>query len=279
MYALLAALLALSQSLPSSVDTLFVQVAPALRPLGEAVRTLDQDRAVVLLHGLSIHPLNHKCIARAELHIWQKPGSLLVKQLAHDADVYAFAYAQNAPVEYVADTPLLANCIQRLRQLGYRSIVLVGYSAGGLIARQFVEDVPDSGVTKVIQVDAPNGGSSWAELRAIFPFQEDFLYSLSKEARLVVNRSRTDKKIPAGVEFACVVGTGGVGGDGLVLARCQWTEDLKRQGIPAYPVHTTHWQVVRIRPGVSLIAELVQKPQPRWAPAQVTAAHWLILGK
>ena len=43
---------------------------------------------------------------------------------------------------------------------------LVGYSAGALIARYFVEDSPDYGVTKVIQVCAPNGGSGWGKLTA-----------------------------------------------------------------------------------------------------------------
>ena len=47
------------------------------------------------------------------------------------------------------------------------------------------------------------------------------------------SEARRDRRIPEGVQFACVVGTGTRGGDGLVARESQWPEDLQRQGIPA----------------------------------------------
>ena len=135
-------------------QTFFVQVAPAPRTADEIARSAGQDRAVVLLHGLWVHPFNQHNVGKAFLHAWQKPGSLMVKRLAQNADVYSFGYAQDVAVEDIAAGPGLDQCVKRLRELGYQSIVLVGHSAGGLIARQYVEDNPDSGVTKVIQLCA-----------------------------------------------------------------------------------------------------------------------------
>jgi len=225
-----------------------------------------------------LHPFSHRNLSKAVLHEWQKPGSLLVKRLARDSDVFAFCYAQDAPVDDIAAGPGMAQCVQRLRELGYPSIVLVGYSAGGLIARQYIEDTPNCGVTKVIQVCAPNGGSSWAEWRAVLPTQSAFLYSLTKEARNVILRGRADRKIPENIQFACIVGTGTGKGDGLVLCRCAWTEDLQQQGIPAYSVATTHWQMPRIRPGAEMIANLVAQEQPRLNHFAIAVLRQQLLG-
>jgi pimeloyl-ACP methyl ester carboxylesterase len=259
-------------------QTYFAQVAPAFRAPELALRSPNQHRAVLLIHGLSLHPFSRRNVSKAVLHEWQKPGSLLVKRLARDSDVYAFAYAEDVSVDDIAAGPGIAECVCRLRELGYPCIVLVGYSAGGLIARQFVEDNPHCGVSKVIQVCAPNGGSSWAEVRAVMPIQSAFLYSLTKEARKVALRGRADRRIPADIQFACIVGTGAGAGDGLVLCRSAWTEDLQQQGIPAYRVATTHWQMPRIRPGVEMIANLAAQDQPRWNHLAVAAVRLQLLG-
>jgi pimeloyl-ACP methyl ester carboxylesterase len=258
-------------------DSQFVQVAPVFRDGSIAARSPGQERAVVLLHGLYLHPFNKANVTRPTLHSWQKPGSLLVKRLAEEADVYAFAYAQTVAADRVPGRADLAGYVGRLRGLGYREVVLLGHSAGGLVARDFVEDYPDAGVTKVIQVCAPNGGSGWAVLQAVRANQIEFLDSLTKAARQRAARERAGKRIPSHVQFVCVVGTGTLVGDGLVACGCQWPEDLQRQGVPAAFLATTHWFAVRSPKGTDLLARLVREPQPRWDAAQVAAARRRLL--
>jgi pimeloyl-ACP methyl ester carboxylesterase len=272
----LPALIALVLAAPA-VETRFVQVAP-VPAASSAARAPGKERAVILLHGLTIHPFSKENVARATFHDWQAPDSLLVKRLVKDSDVYAFAYSQNAPADEVAASADLAAAVRALRDRGYRQLVLVGHSAGGVIARQFVEDNPRAGVTKVIQVCAPNGGSSWARVKAVRSNQVDFLTSLTKETRRKALRDRSDKEIPGDVEFACVVANAAVTGDGLVNTHAQWTEDLQRQGVPAFPVNTTHWFAVRGRKGAELVSELVREPQPRWDAKKVSEARRKIFG-
>jgi pimeloyl-ACP methyl ester carboxylesterase len=257
-------------------ETRFVQVAP---PENERAWWSGpaRPRAVVLIHGLFVHPFSKTNVARAQPHGWQKPDCLLVKRLAEEADVFAFAYAQTVSADEVAECPELAHGVRRLRQKGYREIVLVGHSAGGVIARQFVEDHPDCGVTRVIQVCAPNGGSGWARWQTVRANQIDFLESLTKPARKRSLSARTDKRIPAGVEFACVVGTGAVTGDGLVANRSAYPPDLQQQGVPAYPFNGTHWTVLRSQKGAELIARLVREPQPRWDAKRVESVRRKLL--
>src|SRR5262249_18474068 len=160
--------------------------------------------------------------------------------------VFAFAYGQTVPVDTIAALPSLRCGIWRLRELGYKEIVLVGFSAGGLVARQVVEDEPDLGVTKVIQVCTPNGGPSWARLKAAGPAnQKPFLQSLTKETRGRSLEGRAGKRIPDGVQFVCAVGAGMGISDGVVSTHSQWPEDLQRQGIPAVLFRTEHLGAVR----------------------------------
>lgn len=261
------------------VETKFVQVYP--EPAGGAVskRSPGQARAVVLVHGLRPHLFSNTSVARAGFQDWQLPGSTLVKTLGKDSDVFAFAYGQNVAVDHIADVPALAASIRQLRDLGYSEVVLVGHSAGGLVARQFVEDFPGLGVSKVIQVCPPNGGSSWSKVKlAVRWRQELFLDSLSKEARQLCLKERTGKKIPDGVQFICLVGNGAGPGDGVVSCRCQWTEDLQKQGIPADLLGLTHFRAMRSAEGAAKIAELIRDKQPRWDALKVNLAKPKILG-
>jgi len=265
-------ILCLLFSASPTIETQFVQVAPA-RQERHWWSTPGQTRAVVLIHGLFVHPFSKTNVTRAHLHSWQRTDCLLVKRLASEADVFAFSYAQTVTADEIAECPDLETQVRLLHREGYREIILIGHSAGGVIARQFVEDHPDCGVTKVIQVCAPNAGSGWAKWQTVRSNQIDFLDSLTKPARRRSLSARADKQIPVNVEFACVVGTGAVVGDGLVSNRSQYTPDLQRQGIPAYPFNSTHWMVLRSQKGVELVARLVREAQPRWDAQRVDAVR------
>jgi pimeloyl-ACP methyl ester carboxylesterase len=261
------------------VRTTFVQVAPPTAPAGALVRSAGQTRAVILIQGLHLHLLHHGGGARADLRPWQRPGSVLVKTLAAESDIFAFSYGQTAPVTEIATQPDLGEGVRRLRQLGYTEIALVGYSAGGLVARQLVEDDPGVGVTKVIQVCSPNGGAGLAKAKGIAGAgQETFLRSLTREARTRWLLQRWDTPVPAGVQFVCVVGTGLLSGDGIVSTHSQWPEDLQRQGVPAVVLPTEHWEAMSSERGARLIAALVRERQARWGPAQVTAMRKQLWG-
>jgi pimeloyl-ACP methyl ester carboxylesterase len=261
------------------VETKFIQVAPTAPPTAAIpLRSFGQRRAVVLFHGLRPHPISDAGAWHAELSGWEAPNSPMVKALGRDADVFAFGYAQHQPVEEVARAPALRRQIANLRDAGYAEVVLVGYSAGALIARYLVEDDPNCGVTKVIQICAPNGGSDWGKLTAaVRQSQEPFLLSLTKRSRQEAMRDRAEKRIPPNVEFVCVVGTLSPAGDGLVRADCQWTRDLQQQGVPAVVLHTAHVGAMRSKAVATKLAELVREPQPRWSPAQVEVARVKIL--
>jgi hypothetical protein len=286
------------------LDAQFAQAAPVIREAPPFERSAGQRRAVVLLQGLRAHPFSSRSTARADRHGWQRPGSPLVKVLAQEADVYVFAYGQTVAVDRIVKATGFANNIRQLKLLGYAEIVLVGHSAGGLIARQFVEDHPEAGVTKVIQVGAPNGGSSWAKANWFVPnAQGAFIGSLTKEGRRQCLAKRTGKTIPEHVEFVCLIGLidlhanlsvsneiGGEGeairlaaavnarGDGMVSSDSQWTEELQEQGIPAVPIGIDHFTIMRSKAGAEKIAQLIREPQPRWNAARVAEARQRFFG-
>jgi pimeloyl-ACP methyl ester carboxylesterase len=261
------------------VEIEFVQVAPQLRSPAEWRRGLGERRAVVLIQGLMPHPFSKENVSKPSLRDWQKPASPLVRRLADDADVYSVAYGQTVAVDEIADQPALWGGLLRLREMGYRQLVVVGFSAGGVIARRLVEEYPDAGVTKVVQVCAPNAGSGWARLKAVRKPQKPFIESLTKEERRREMTTRLDVSIPDNVEFVCVVGTGAWVGDGVVSSRSQWPADLQAQGIPAVTVPRDHLSMVRSEAGDETIAELVRTPQPRWSPARVAATRKAIFGE
>ena len=262
-----------------SLDTAFIQVAPTGPSLVGVQRSEGKTRAVVLLHGLHLHPFDAQRAARAEIDLWQQAGSGLVRALARDSDVFSFCYGQNVRVEAVARAPALVEGIAHLRQAGYREIVLVGHSAGGLIARQFVEDRPNTGVTKVVQVCAPNSGCEWSYSPiGVSKVQGAFIRSMSPAWRRQAVESRFQQLVPKAVEFVCVVGKWKVGcSDGLVRCLSQWPEDLQLQGIPALLVAGNHIDIMRTPAAIARIAEICRTPQPRWSAAEVEAARHRIL--
>jgi pimeloyl-ACP methyl ester carboxylesterase len=264
---------------PAEVETRFEQVLPRPGMASLFPGRVGRRRAVVLIHGLYLHPFSKENAGRPLLRDWQTPRSHLAHELAKDSDVYAFAYAQNVPVDEVARGGRLLESVRFLRSLDYREIVLVGHSAGGVVARQFVEDHPEEGVTKVIQVCTPNGGSSLAKWPASCGAQRVFLQSLTKPERQQSLQARQAKRVPAGVGFVCVVGMGAGEGDGVVRRDCQWTEDLRSQGIPAVTLPVVHPQAMRSAKTARLLAELVSSALPRWSAKQVEQARKGILGE
>jgi pimeloyl-ACP methyl ester carboxylesterase len=252
------------------VDSRFIQVHPL--PIDETslIRSSGQARAIILIHGLQIHPVSNLEVLKASFRIWQMAHSQLVDTLAPEADVFAFAYSENVPLERIVNESLLKVKIGKLKDLGYTQIVLIGHSAGGLIARQFVEDYPDCGVTKVIQVCAPNAGTSVAHLESgVRRIQRSFLHCLTKEGRAVSLQERADKRIPASVQFVCVIGDGLGSGDFLISSTSQWPKDLQDQGIPAVALHTNHFAIMHSKTQALRIVEIVRYDMPRWNQSQV----------
>jgi pimeloyl-ACP methyl ester carboxylesterase len=241
-------------------------------------RSEGQERAIILIHGFRVRLLRDEDDLPT-LRSWQEPDSRLVKELGKNGDVYSFAYGQTMAVDRIAERSDLLRYVGHLRELGYRSIVIVGHSAGGLIARQLVEDYPRCGVTRVIQVCSPNAGSSWAKVGVTRPKQQDFLESLTEESRLNHLRNRTTVTLPAGVEFVCVVGTGAITGDGVVGLSSQWSSDLQEQAVPVYAVKATHREAIRGAAAAKLLSRLIHEPQPRWTSSMVEEARKQILGK
>ncbi len=234
-----------------------------------------RDRAVVLVHGLRIHPLRPKMAARPERHEWQFPKSALVRALAKDADVFAFSYAQTAPVDAIAHSAGLRQAIAELRTTGYKEIVLVGHSAGGVVARLFIESYPDAGVTKLVQVASPNTGSDLAAfVKTGYPrFQAPFIQSLAPAARFESFRKAKVLFSPK-VEMVCVVcKVKRLESDFMVPIPSQWPDELQQQGIPAVLVSENHFEIMNSAEGVKQIASLACEKLTRWSPEQTEQAR------
>jgi pimeloyl-ACP methyl ester carboxylesterase len=260
-----------------TIESLCQQVAPVPADAKWA-RSADKMQAVVLIHGFYLH-FKDKNVPRAALRPWQNADSALVKALAKSADVFVFAYGQNASVDTITNDSKLADNIAELRKLGYKDIVLVGHSAGGLIARQFVEDHPDAGVTKVVQVCAPNGGSPLAGFQGP-KSQQAFMACLTEKGRQQCMKDRSAKQIPAKIQFVCVVarGDGNVGTDGVVPCVNQWTADLQKQGIPAIGILGDHRQIVRDARIAQALADVIGERHTRWTTERIEQAKKEIFG-
>jgi hypothetical protein len=265
-----------SESKREPLSAAFVQVAPVPKRPAEFERATEQKRAVVLVHGFRPE-YDRFLTARAVVQDWQESDSFMVKLLARDADVYAFAYGQNVPVQQISEAPELATGVARLKGMGYGEIVLVGYSAGGLICRQFVEDHRNSGVTKVVQVCAPNTGVFWAKFDAVAcGTQKPFIVSLTAGSCRLCRLTR-EATIPDAVEFVCVVGDAVLKSDWVVSCRSQWSEDLQQQGVPAVRLKVSHLAAVEKPESISVIARAVREPAPRWDKNRVVVARHDIL--
>src|SRR4051812_32005146 len=100
------------------VESICLQVAP-VPPNNMWLRSPNQTRAVVLIHGFYLH-LKDKNVSKAALRPWQHADAPLVKELGKTADVFVFAYGQNGSVDAVVEDSNLANDMAQLRKLGYR---------------------------------------------------------------------------------------------------------------------------------------------------------------
>lgn len=294
MYAFVLLLTTIVSAAP--VEVKLFQVSPSVA--NEKFHRSDNcRRAVVLIHGLKIHPLSARKVNAAALHGWQEAGSDLVRRLTPSCDVFALAYSQNSAIEEIAGARPLRQQLAKLKRLGYQEVVLVGNSAGGLVARQLAEDFPEIGITKVIQTGTPNTGSCWAcGTIAVCAPQEVFLSSLTEAAREAFLTNRTKCRVPEQTEFVCLVGdlgpyrlAGSVPvwpsykvafctqanpyGDGLVSAESQWPSDLRRQGIPMVKVNADHCEMMYCESAVDAIVKLVQTKQRRWSAAEVEQAE------
>jgi hypothetical protein len=267
---------------PAAMSTEVWQVAPdaGAAPWVAPATPSEKARAVVLIPGLHVHPLKPTKATIPERRPWQGPKSELVKALAQDSDVFAFGYSQNVPVDEIAVSAGLRDAVARLRKAGYKEVVLVGHSAGGVIARQFAEQFPDAGVTKVVAVSAPFAGAEAATFKIGYPkVQAPFVKSLTPEAR--TEAVKTNKQ-PLGkdVQIACVVcKLKHVETDGLVFVRSQWPEDLQRFGIPIALAAVNHWEAMQSPTSVKTIAELVREKLIRWSPEEVEKARKILFGE
>ncbi|AMV27672.1 Alpha/beta hydrolase family protein [Gemmata sp. SH-PL17] len=240
----------------------------------------EKKRALVLIPGLHVHPLRPAKATKPELRDWQQPKSELVKALAKDFDVFAFGYSQTISADEVAQGPGLRDTVANLRKSGYTEIVLVGHSAGGVIGRQFVEQNPDAGVTRLIAIAAPFAGAEAATLNVGYPkVQAPFVKSLAPEARKEAMRGNKFA-LNADTEFACVVCRLKRGDtDGVVLVRSQWPEDLQQLGIPAVIAPVSHFDAMDNATTAKTILELAKGKLTRWSTEEVDTARKILFAE
>jgi pimeloyl-ACP methyl ester carboxylesterase len=237
-------------------------------------RSEDCELAVVLVHGLDLHHDSSNA-QESRPHKWQGSTSPLVKALSKQSDVYTISYPQTSAVEEIANFPELKSAVARIKGFGYTQVVLIGHSAGGLVARHFVEDRPDTGITRVIQVATPNAGAHLADwgvkLGQFDRNQEPFVRSLGPEHRAAVLKSRQGRHVPPAIEFVTVVCLKTEGGksDGVVSLQSQWPLDLQEQCTGCVCVHTNHHEAMRNDDAIKVLCKLATEPQRRWSAARV----------
>lgn len=142
-------------------------LALALILLGAAGSTAARAEAVILLHGYGSGP-----------ETWQRTG--IIEVFEREGWAYAGRLEARRPVPplrgprvYTVDYDGLAPLETQRRQLGAAlagltdetgSIVLVGHSAGGVLARYYLVRAPDPRVSAVISIASPHLGSQGAGL-------------------------------------------------------------------------------------------------------------------
>ncbi len=275
---------ALTTSLSPSVDlpSLFWGIDPEVLVVEADTRLkAKQDRAVVLLHGLLPRVWHPNRAEKPEAHDWQIKGGRLVKALADGADVYGFSYAQTRSVDEVAYSRGFRDGIAAIIAAGYKEVVLVGHSAGGLVARRFVETFPDAGVTKVIAVGTPFAGSGWANLPGFTlpKTQLAFIQSLAPDYREGCVKDRK-VKLPANVEFACVVcKVNRSDGDTVVSLKSQWPEDLQAQGVPVVMATCGHLEAMTSEAVAKEVGKLLGGKILTWDEDKTSQARRYLFGE
>jgi len=168
-----------------------------------------------------------------------------------------------------------------IKAAGDKEIVLIGHSAGGLVARRVVEVFPDAGVTKVIAVATPFAGSGWANLPGFtMPrTQIPFIQSLSPEARELCAKTR-ESKLPADLEVAVVLCKANRRDDDTVVAlKSQWSDDLQKQGVPVVQTACNHFEAMTCDPVAKEVARLVNGKIRRWDDDDVAKARRVLFGE
>lgn len=240
-----------------------------------------RDRAVVLVHGLLPHVFHPDRATKPDAHEWQVKDGRLVKALADDADVYGYSYAQTRSVDDVVFSRGLREGIGAIKAAGYKEVVLVAHSAGGLVCRRFVETFPDAGVTKVVTVASPFAGSGWAKLPGFTlpKTQVPFIQSLSPESREQCMKDRT-AKLPDGLEFGVVLCKANRRDDDTVVSlKSQWPEDLQKQGVPVVLAACGHMEAMTCEPVAKEVVKLVSGKILRWDEEQTARARRVLFGE
>lgn len=263
------------------LPTLVWGIAPKVEADDLPALKRTKDRAVVLIHGLLARPIHPLRAEKPDPHRWQKADAPLVKALAEDADVFGVSYAQTIPMDLIPLSKGLRDGVAALKAAGYKEIVLVGHSAGGVIARRFVECHAESGVTKVVAVAAPFHGSVWAKLpdfivpKPQVPFIESMAPYLRQQWR-----EKCLSELPKGLQFCCVVcKLPRLAGDTVVAASSQWPEELQKQGISAVAVRCTHFEAMTGEKPIAAIVEVVNGKVKRWDEDEVATARKALFGK
>jgi len=247
-------------------------------PVEGELRTpqVTKTKAVLCIPGLYPHPFRPTRATKPESHPWFESRAPLLAALAADFDVYAIGYAQTVPVDCVANCTGFKTTIQSLRDAGYTELILVGHSAGGLIAHQFIERNPKSGVTKLIPVAVPYSGSELAEINIGVPrTQASYIRSLAPTPRQDVLRAAAN--FPSSVEYCAVVcKVTKLPNDILVGVESQWPAELRAQGLPATLVNANHFEILKSPQGVSTVVDLAKSKLVRWNADQTMQAASII---
>jgi hypothetical protein len=126
-----------------------------------------------------------------------------------------------------------------------------------------------------VQVCAPNGGSRWADLAKFCKVplvpsaaQRPFIYSLTIEERTRAMATRQSKKVPASVQFLCVIGSE----DWVVSRASQFPADLQSQGIPSIVLPLAHESAMCGMANARRLADLVNASHARLGGKEVQVA-------
>jgi hypothetical protein len=279
-----AAIVAVAFALNPCVElnTRFWGVTPAVGEVDSSARLVPKhDKAVVLVHGLVPHVFFPEKAEKSEAHDWQMKGGKLVKALADEFDVYGFSYAQTRSVDDVVFARGLKEGLEQVKAAGYKEVVLVGHSAGGIVARRVVEVYPDVGVTKVIAVATPFHGSGWAKVPefTVPKTQVAFVHSLSPDVREEMCKE-CEGALPKGLEFCCVVcKLQRLDSDTVVGVKSQWPDGLQKAGVPAVVAVCNHFEAMNHDAVIKEVTKLVGGKVVRWDDDKTATARKVLFGE